>query len=127
MSPTNRAMVVATQPVTGGLRAAVAARDGRKRFDDFTKEMLMRCERAVAAIAGLALVSAAPGALAHSFGAAGAGFGAGFGHPFLGLDHLAAMVAVGIWRRRPDGAGYGLCRSVFMAVITFAAVLGLYR
>ena len=37
----------------------------------------MRCERSVAAITGLVLVSAAPGALAHSFGAVGGGFGAG--------------------------------------------------
>ena len=35
----------------------------------------MRCERVVAVIAGLALVGAAPGALAHSFGAAVTGFG----------------------------------------------------
>lgn len=36
-------------------------------------------------------------AWAHSGGDAGAGFGAGFAHPFLGLDHLLAMLAVGLW------------------------------
>jgi hydrogenase/urease accessory protein HupE len=25
------------------------------------------------------------------------GFSAGFGHPFSGLDHILAMVAVGLW------------------------------
>jgi urease accessory protein len=35
-------------------------------------------------------------AIAHP-GHAGDGFGAGFMHPFLGLDHLLAMVVVGIW------------------------------
>ena len=34
---------------------------------------------------------------AHSFGAGGAGWIAGLAHPFLGLDHLLAMVAVGVW------------------------------
>ena len=57
----------------------------------------MRHERAVAAVAALVLAGVTPSAFAHTFGAAGAGFAAGFGHPFLGLDHLAAMVAVGMW------------------------------
>lgn len=37
--------------------------------------------------------------LLHEHGAptAGAAFAAGFTHPFTGLDHLAAMVAVGLW------------------------------
>ncbi|WP_088284184.1 HupE/UreJ family protein [Ideonella sp. A 288] len=51
-----------------------------------------------------ALLLAAPGlALAHA-GADGAahhgaasGFAAGFAHPFSGLDHLAAMLAIGAW------------------------------
>jgi urease accessory protein len=37
-------------------------------------------------------------ALAHSAGAsAGAGFGAGFLHPLTGIDHVLAMLAVGLW------------------------------
>jgi urease accessory protein len=38
-------------------------------------------------------------ALAHTAGDGGAhhGFAAGLGHPFTGLDHLAAMLAVGAW------------------------------
>ncbi|PIM53461.1 urease accessory protein UreJ [Roseateles chitinivorans] len=37
--------------------------------------------------------------LLHEHGAptAGAAFAAGFTHPFTGLDHLAAMLAVGLW------------------------------
>ena len=83
----------------------------------------MRCERSVAAITGLILVSAAPGALAHSFGAAGAGFGAGVGHPFLGLDHLAAMVAVGVWAAQAGWRPVWSVPLVFMAVMAFAATL----
>ncbi|MFT3737004.1 MAG: HupE/UreJ family protein [Rhodocyclaceae bacterium] len=38
-------------------------------------------------------------ALAHTGGDAGAhhGFMEGFTHPFTGLDHMAAMIAVGVW------------------------------
>jgi urease accessory protein len=85
--------------------------------------MIMRCERAVAVIAGLALVAAAPVALAHPFGAAGAGFGAGVAHPFLGLDHLAAMLAVGVWTAQAGWRPVWAVPLVFMAVMTFAAVL----
>lgn len=35
-------------------------------------------------------------AQAHTFGAHDAGFAAGLAHPFIGLDHLLAMVAVGV-------------------------------
>ncbi|MBP0462905.1 HupE/UreJ family protein [Roseomonas sp. PWR1] len=43
------------------------------------------------------LLSAGP-ALAH--GGHVLGFGAGFVHPLLGIDHLLAMVAIGIWAAR---------------------------
>jgi urease accessory protein len=36
-------------------------------------------------------------ALAHTGDGAGGGFLTGFLHPILGLDHVAAMVAVGLW------------------------------
>lgn len=36
-------------------------------------------------------------ALAHTGVDAGHGFGTGFAHPFGGLDHLLAMLAVGLW------------------------------
>jgi urease accessory protein len=35
--------------------------------------------------------------LAHTAGGIGGGLGAGFTHPLVGLDHLLAMVSVGIW------------------------------
>jgi urease accessory protein len=94
-----------------------------EKFDDFAKEMTMRCERGIAAIAGLALVSTAPGALAHTFGAAGAGFGAGVGHPFLGLDHLAAMVAIGVWAAQAGWRPVWSVPLVFMAVMALGAAL----
>ena len=43
-----------------------------------------------------ALAVAAPASAHEAAGTAG-GFAAGFLHPLMGLDHLLAMVAVGIW------------------------------
>jgi urease accessory protein len=45
----------------------------------------------------LALALSATAAAAHEVDAAGAGFVTGFLHPILGWDHVAAMVAVGLW------------------------------
>lgn len=47
----------------------------------------------------LLLLGASLAASAHVGGDGGGhpGFVAGFGHPFFGLDHLAAMLAVGVW------------------------------
>ena len=87
------------------------------------KETTMRHERAVAVVAGLVLAGAAPSVFAHTFGAVGAGFAAGFGHPFLGLDHLAAMIAVGVWAAQAGWRPVWSVPLVFMAVMAFAATL----
>ncbi|MBP6893874.1 MAG: HupE/UreJ family protein [Pseudacidovorax sp.] len=57
-----------------------------------SRPLLLRIATALAATAALP-------ALAHTGADAGAhhGFVAGFVHPLTGLDHLAAMVAVGLW------------------------------
>lgn len=47
----------------------------------------------IAASAVSAWANAHTGADAHAY----VGFMAGFTHPFFGVDHLAAMVAVGVW------------------------------
>lgn len=69
----------------------------------------------------LAATAAAPLALAHTGGDAGRhhGFVAGFTHPFTGLDHFAAMVAVGLWSAL-------ICtrwQDAVRAPVSFAAVL----
>ncbi len=78
--------------------------------------------------AGL-LLAAAGSAFAHpghltSDGAAPAGILAGFVHP-LGLDHLLAMMAVGLWSATALPAGRRLQGSVaFLAAMLAGAVLG---
>ncbi|WP_079417047.1 HupE/UreJ family protein [Thiomonas intermedia] len=53
----------------------------------------------IRALLGLALFAVATSALAHTGNDGGLhhSFGSGFVHPFTGLDHLSAMVAVGLW------------------------------
>lgn len=61
-------------------------------------------------------------ALAHTGADAAAhhhGFIAGFMHPFMGLDHLAAMLAVGLWSALAARNG----RELLAAPLGFAAML----
>jgi len=53
--------------------------------------------RVVKIMVGLCLLSLASAARAHTEGIAAGGFFAGVMHPVSGLDHVLAMVAVGIW------------------------------
>lgn len=66
----------------------------------------------IALIATLILVSATP-AFAH----AGHGIASGFLHPFLGWDHLIAMLAVGAW-----GATLG-ARAVWAVPLAFISAM----
>ena len=65
------------------------------------------------------LAFAATAAAAHTGGAAGGGFAAGFLHPILGWDHVAAMVAVGLW-----GAFLGR-PAIWLLPVTFPLVMAL--
>ena len=53
-----------------------------------------------------AIALAHPGSLAEHVGQPH-GFADGFEHPFTGLDHLGAMLGVGIWSARHDAARVG--------------------
>jgi urease accessory protein len=72
-------------------------------------------------VAGLVLASGP--ALAHSFGAPGAGFAAGFGHPLLGLDHLLAMIAVGLWASQLGGRAVWRVPATFVVALALGALL----
>lgn len=64
-------------------------------------------------------------AAAHTFGAEGAGFVAGFGHPLLGIDHLLAMVAVGLWAAQLGGRALWQVPAAFVVALAGGAVLAL--
>lgn len=79
----------------------------------------------LASAAALALC-AAP-ALAHVEGAAGHvhGMAQGFVHPFLGLDHLAAMLAVGLWSGLALPGRVWAGPAAFMGAMALGAVIGM--
>ena len=55
------------------------------------------------ALALALILGTAASAQAHTPEAVGAGLAEGFAHPLLGLDHLLAMVAVGLWAAQLGG------------------------
>lgn len=62
-------------------------------------------------------------ALAHAGHAATIGFAAGFTHPFSGLDHLLAMVAVGLWAAQLGGRALWLLPATFLSCALMGALL----
>ena len=85
----------------------------------------MKTKYSLALFALLAYVAILPVAEAHTFGSQGAGLMAGLTHPFVGLDHLLAMIAVGIWAGQLGGRAVWLipltCVSVMAAAATLAS------
>jgi len=53
------------------------------------------------------------------------GFLSGLGHPVLGLDHLCAMLAVGLWSAQRGGRAVWLVPVVFLAVMAVGGALGM--
>ena len=77
----------------------------------------LRARAAVASLLAASMAQAHPG---HAVD----GLIAGIAHPFMGLDHLLAMVAVGLW----SAAAFGAARrwrgpAVFLAMLLLGAVL----
>lgn len=64
-------------------------------------------------------------ALAHTGTGYGGGFVSGFTHPILGWDHVAAMVAVGLWGAFLGTPAIWLLPVVFPLVMALGAVLGI--
>ncbi|MFI8607038.1 HupE/UreJ family protein [Pseudomonas sp. NPDC077649] len=49
---------------------------------------------------------------------------AGLAHPLLGLDHLLAMLAVGLWAAQQSGAARWALPATFVASMLFGGLLG---
>lgn len=71
--------------------------------------------------AGLALVAGT--ASAHTGDHAVVGFASGFSHPFLGLDHLLAMVAVGLWAAQQGGRALWAVPAAFVGAMVLGGVV----
>ncbi len=81
--------------------------------------------RAPARIAFTALMLTISGsAAAHPFHPIGAGFTAGFVHPFAGFDHLLAMVAVGLWAAQFGGRRLWAIPLAFVTAMLAGGALG---
>ena len=83
----------------------------------------MKAKYSLALFGLLAYVTILPVAEAHTFGSQGAGLMAGLTHPFVGLDHLLAMIAVGIWAGQLGGRAVWLIPLTFVSVMAAAATL----
>jgi len=79
---------------------------------------------AEALFAPLLLLAAMP-ALAHVQEGQAAGFLTGLRHPFSGLDHVLAMVAVGLWGAQLGAPAIWLLPVTFPMVMAFGGFLGL--
>jgi urease accessory protein len=77
----------------------------------------MRLNRSTAASAAVVGLLLASGADAHVFGEHAGGFAAGAAHPFTGLDHLLAMIAIGMWSAQGDA------RSAWAVAVSFVAAM----
>lgn len=72
-------------------------------------------------LAALAVLAATP-ALAHTGAGATAGLAAGLAHPLVGLDHLLAMVAVGLWAGLVGGRAVWAWPAAFVSVMVAGAL-----
>lgn len=80
---------------------------------------------ALTTLAAVALTAlASPAAFAHTGVGATSGFAHGFLHPITGLDHVLAMVLVGIFAFQLGGRALWLVPSTFVLVMAIGGALG---
>src|SRR5690348_15731656 len=84
----------------------------------------MRAVPALVLAAALAALAPA-GAEAHLLDAHGAGLAQGFAHPFAGLDHMAAMIAVGLWAAQRGGRALWAVPAAFVAMMAIGGGIAL--
>ncbi|HUW29567.1 MAG TPA: HupE/UreJ family protein [Sulfuriferula sp.] len=77
-----------------------------------------------ALLASVLILLSAP-ASAHLLGMHGAGLDAGVIHPFTGIDHLLAMLAVGMWAAQQGGRAQWSIPLAFVAMMTLGGILAL--
>lgn len=76
-------------------------------------------------LCGLALLLLAGPAFAHTEAGDTSGFLSGFLHPVFGVDHVIAMVAVGLWGAFLRAPAIWLLPIVFPLVMAFGGMLGI--
>src|SRR5277367_4877226 len=76
-------------------------------------------------ISAVFLLLTSVGAHAHLLPNNVYGFGSGFGHPLHGLDHILAMVAVGLWAGQLGGRARWLVPASFVVVMAIGGALAM--
>ena len=97
--------------------------DHTARLQSAPSPILNQWRAVVVAAATMLLLFAVP-ALAHT-GSSTGGFIGGFAHPLFGLDHVVAMVAVGLWGAFLGPPAIWLLPIVFPLVMAFGGVIGI--
>lgn len=75
-------------------------------------------------LTALALLLISTAASAHT-GHGSSGFATGLAHPFSGMDHLLAMLAVGLWAGQLGGRRIWQLPATFMAMLAAGAFIGM--
>lgn len=75
-------------------------------------------------LASLALLLCASAETQAHPGFAAADLSHGFGHPFMGADHLLAMLAVGLWAARLGGRAFWAVPAAFLAAVALGLLTG---
>ena len=77
------------------------------------------------ALAAVAVLLASNEASAHTGSEHAFSFASGFKHPFTGLDHMLAMVAVGLWAGLNGGRALWVWPVAFVGVMVLGGLLGI--
>ena len=85
----------------------------------------MRTSPVHRALVALSLTAVASRALAHVETGQAAGFLSGLAHPVSGLDHVLAMVAVGLWGAQLGAPAIWILPVTFPLVMALGGLLGL--
>jgi urease accessory protein len=77
------------------------------------------------ALSAIILLTTVAAAEAHTGVGTTMGFTHGFGHPFSGLDHILAMVAVGLFAANLGGRAFWLVPASFVIMMAVGGALGI--
>jgi urease accessory protein len=80
-------------------------------------------KRLIPTLTALMLISSP--ALAHVGVGSTASFSAGVAHPLSGLDHMAVMIAVGLWAALKGGRALWMWPAAFVGVMLLGGALGM--
>jgi len=87
--------------------------------------LAVKTSKSAIALAGALFFMFLTPALAHEGAGISGGFASGFLHPVTGPDHVAAMVAVGLWGAFLGMPAMWILPIVFPLVMAFGGVLGI--